>query len=368
MNDDAVSAQHPFGIFINYRREDAAGHAGRMYDILAERFGKDRLFMDVDTIDPGEDFGEAIDRAVGSSRVLIVLIGRRWSSVTDLNGRRRLDNPDDFVRLEIEAALQKDVKVIPVLVQKAEMPGSDELPKPLSPLARRHAIEVSDERFHYDTRRLIRRIEELERTLRQTGPETHDGQAAKPARRRMRRIMIPLAVLAVVLVGAAVTVLELSSDDLLMPAAVTASSTDQPGVDTCGTPVPFDASRVSDGDPVTAWRTPGNGRGERIQLAFAEPVRITRVGLIPGYAKVDPCNGMDRFHQNRIVERVRYVFSGGSSVEQELEPIRELQFVEVDVVTDVVTVRILETRPPGGGEDFNNTVISEIEVYGDPSP
>jgi hypothetical protein len=147
-------------IFLSYRRDDTAGHAGRLRDSLAERFGPGRVFMDLESIGAGADFVEVIRDAVGSSRVVIVLIGRRWLSAADKNGDRRLDNPQDFVRLEVETALGRGARVIPVLVQGAEMPTEEALPGPLAKLARRNAIEVSDSRWSFDVDRLADAIEE----------------------------------------------------------------------------------------------------------------------------------------------------------------------------------------------------------------
>ena len=93
------------GIFISYRRDDSSGHAGRLYDHLSAHFGPDKLFMDVDTIEPGMDFVEVIEQAVGSCEVLIEVIGNEWLDAIDDAGRRRLDKPEDYVRLEIKAAL-----------------------------------------------------------------------------------------------------------------------------------------------------------------------------------------------------------------------------------------------------------------------
>jgi formylglycine-generating enzyme required for sulfatase activity len=148
-------------IFVSYRRDDSAGYAGRLYDRLSQRFGRDRIFMDIDTIEPGLDFVEVIERAVGSCDVLIALIGRQWVTITDAVGRRRLDNPEDFVRLEIAAALDRNIRVIPVLVRGATMPRSMDLPDALEKLARRHALEISDTRFHYDVDRLIETLEKV---------------------------------------------------------------------------------------------------------------------------------------------------------------------------------------------------------------
>jgi len=104
------------GIFISYRREDTAGHAGRLFDRLTQHFGKGRIFMDVSDIEPGTDFVEAIDKAVGSCDILIVVIGREWLTCADPGGHRRLDDPNDFIRLEAATALKRNIRVIPVLV------------------------------------------------------------------------------------------------------------------------------------------------------------------------------------------------------------------------------------------------------------
>jgi hypothetical protein len=114
----------------------------------------------LESIGIGDDFVETLEKAVDSSGVLVVVIGRQWLSASDKQGKRRLDNPQDFVRLEVESALKRGVKVIPALVQDAEMPGEDALPAPLAKLARRNAIEISDSRWVFDVERLIDAIEE----------------------------------------------------------------------------------------------------------------------------------------------------------------------------------------------------------------
>jgi hypothetical protein len=149
-------------IFISYRREESAYPAGWLYDRLADRFGGGQVFKDVDSIELGDDFVEVITRAVESCDVLLALIGEEWLTITDEHGRRRLDNPDDFVRLEIEAALARQVRVIPILVDGARMPRPDELPDSLARLVRRQALELSPSRFDFDTSRLFR---VLDRTL-----------------------------------------------------------------------------------------------------------------------------------------------------------------------------------------------------------
>ena len=141
-------------IFLSYRRDDSGGYAGRLYDRLSQHFGHDNLFMDVDTIVLSLDFVEAIQDAVGSCDVLLAVIGRQWLTSTDHQGQRRLDNPEDFVHLEILTALERRIPVIPVLVDGASMPRPTELPNGVQPLARRQALVVGD-RFHPDVDRLI---------------------------------------------------------------------------------------------------------------------------------------------------------------------------------------------------------------------
>lgn len=146
-------------IFISYRREDSSGFAGRLYDRLANHFGRERIFMDVDTIQPGLDFVSAIESAVSKSEVQIVIIGSDWLNATDAAGNRRLDNPEDFIRIEIAAALKQNARVIPVLVERTTMPLFSDLPDDLKPLTRRHAIEISHTRFSSDVQRLIQTLE-----------------------------------------------------------------------------------------------------------------------------------------------------------------------------------------------------------------
>ena len=126
------SARSVAKLFINYRREDTAPHAGRLYDRLVDHFGREHVFMDIDHIEPGEDFVEAINRKVGGCDVAIIMIGPEWLTVRDAAGQRRLDDSEDFVRMEIVAALQRNIRVIPILVGSARMPakaGSSRRPR-----------------------------------------------------------------------------------------------------------------------------------------------------------------------------------------------------------------------------------------------
>lgn len=170
------------GVFISYRRLDSQSAAGRLADHLKERLPQVPLFRDVETIEPGVDFVEAINRALQSCGVLLAVIGPRWLTLTGANGRRRLDDPNDYTRLEIVTALQRnDVRVIPVLVEGAEMPASHDLPEDLQPLCRRNALELTDKRWVYD-------VTQLEETLKKAlglvepapTPKPHPGPAPQP--------------------------------------------------------------------------------------------------------------------------------------------------------------------------------------------
>jgi len=145
-------------IFLSYRRQDSKGVAGRIFDRLRAHFGSDAVFMDIDSIPFGEDFREHIEAAVGKCDVVLAVIGTKWTGKT--KDHRRLDDPTDFVRIELESALQPNLPVIPILIDHARMPGEADLPPSLARLAFRNAIEVDQGRdFHPHVDRLIRGIE-----------------------------------------------------------------------------------------------------------------------------------------------------------------------------------------------------------------
>ena len=147
------------GIFICYRRDDARYTAGWLYDRLSDRFGDSRVFMDIESILPGDDFSQAIVAAVRVCKVLLAIIGGQW--LADSDGRNRLWNPEDFVRLELEAALAYNLRVIPVLIEDAEMPLATDLPPSLAELVRRQAFELSARRTGSDIARLVRKLDSL---------------------------------------------------------------------------------------------------------------------------------------------------------------------------------------------------------------
>jgi TIR domain-containing protein len=149
-------------IFISYRRTDSADITGRMFDRLTRRFARDALFKDVDSIPLGIDFRKSISDAVQSCDVVLAVIGRNWLYAKDNQGNHRLSDPDDFVRIELEAGLARDIPVIPVLVGGADMPAMEALPHSLQPLVYRNAISVRpDPDFNADIRRLITALAEI---------------------------------------------------------------------------------------------------------------------------------------------------------------------------------------------------------------
>lgn len=144
------------GIFISYRREDSAGWTGRLAEHLRERLGEQSIFMDLDGITPGVDFTVALHNALTSCDVLLAVIGPEWLTVRDESGKMRLDDPDDWVRMEIATALKRNIRVIPVLVGGAEVPTKDQLPDDLDPLAHRQAYELTDRRWNFDLEELMK--------------------------------------------------------------------------------------------------------------------------------------------------------------------------------------------------------------------
>jgi tetratricopeptide (TPR) repeat protein len=153
-------------IFISYRREESRWSARSLYDRLSASFGPKQIFMDIDAIALGEDFIKAIERTVSECDVLIAVIGASWLTSKDDQGDRRLNNPEDFVRMEVATALSRDIRVIPVLVDGALMPRPTELPDDLKPLVRRNALRISDTSFDGDCQRLVAAIKQVLETER----------------------------------------------------------------------------------------------------------------------------------------------------------------------------------------------------------
>jgi hypothetical protein len=201
-------------VFVNYRRQDTAGHAGRLYDRLTKEFGEKNVFIDVDAIDVGSDFVDRINESVTSCDAVVAVIGDEWLE-HGATGNRRIDNPADFVRAEIRSALEAGVSIIPVLVSGAEMPGADDLPEDIRPLARRNGLVVDDGRWNHDVGKLVAAIRRIEAERRRQGsPRSRRGastanrepRAARQVRSFGRRegLLIAAAGVAAVVVGIAV--------------------------------------------------------------------------------------------------------------------------------------------------------------------
>ncbi|CAN5800816.1 MAG: toll/interleukin-1 receptor domain-containing protein [Gemmatimonadetes bacterium] len=192
-------------IFISYRREDAEGQAGRLFHDLVANFGDGSVFMDVAGIEPGRDFRRAIDEQVATCGVLLALIGTNWLDANDGSGRRRLDDPMDFVRLETASALKRDIPVIPVLVRGASMPRVEVLPEDLKELAFRNAVELTHARWDSDVQVLVKALRpHVQAKTEPTGLHPPSAQSEpSPTRTGPSRIIIAVlgSVLVLALVG-----------------------------------------------------------------------------------------------------------------------------------------------------------------------
>jgi len=162
-------------IFVSYRRTDAPGHAGRLYDRLVDRFGEANVFKDVDSTEPGADFVEVIRDTVGKCDALLAVIGRDWLGPGE-PGSRRLDDPQDWVRVEIGDALHRKIRVVPVLVEGASMPSPTDLPDELGALARRQAFELTEASWNAQVAQLIDR---LDSAAGRTARVNFDGRAGE---------------------------------------------------------------------------------------------------------------------------------------------------------------------------------------------
>jgi len=173
-------------IFLNYRRGDDPGSTGRLYDRLEGEFEPGQLFMDVEGhIRGGDDFVDVLKAHVAQCDILLAVIGPRWLDINDEYGRRRLDSPEDWVRIEIASALESGKRVIPVLIGDARIPRADDLPDALKPLARRQIIRITLERFKTDTQGLVSQIKlalaELERTRSAAAAAAREAARPEPA-------------------------------------------------------------------------------------------------------------------------------------------------------------------------------------------
>lgn len=143
-------------IFISYRVNDTSGETGRLVDSLKQYFFEEQIFVDIDKIEPGVDFTEAIAKSLEACDVMLAIIGPNWQGINSTGNTSRINDPNDWVRLEISTALKRNIRVVPVLVDGAELPAASQLPDDLQPLIRRQAYEISNKRWKYDTEQLIR--------------------------------------------------------------------------------------------------------------------------------------------------------------------------------------------------------------------
>ena len=216
MDDEAL-----LRVFMSYRRDDAAGHAGRLYDSLISRHDVADVFMDVGNIEPGLDFTEAIAQAIETTDVMLVLIGPRWVTAAQ-NGHRRLDDPDDHVVAEIAAALGRDIRVIPVLLENAAMPSSDVLPERIRALANRNAIDLSTVSWSRD-------VDSLVAVLHSITPSGADAAPpASEARFMTTQKRVVLASIGVLILGGAVVAMIYDSNDTTSQVTTSAVTTITP--------------------------------------------------------------------------------------------------------------------------------------------
>jgi AAA+ superfamily predicted ATPase len=149
-------------VFISYRRDDSSGHAGRVHDRLEREFGRNLLFMDVDAIPLGTNFVKVLSEEVAKCDVLLAIIGPGWLDASDSNGNRRLEDPQDFVRIEIATALKRGIPLVPILLEGTRPPKPDQLPADLKELALRNGLDVRHVSFHADMDKLIRALRSME--------------------------------------------------------------------------------------------------------------------------------------------------------------------------------------------------------------
>ena len=149
------------GIFVSYRRDDSRHAAGRLAGDLAGHFGRDSIFRDIEGIEPGVEFPVALEKALANCVVMVVLIGPQWLAIKNAKGQRRLEQPGDWIRLEIATALERGVRVVPVMVEDTPLPEAEALPADLRPLLQRQTLQLSDLRWDADLARLVQTLAKI---------------------------------------------------------------------------------------------------------------------------------------------------------------------------------------------------------------
>jgi hypothetical protein len=284
-------------IFINYRRGDEPGFTQALLGRLEQAFPAERLFIDVDNIPPGEDFVRMLESQVAQCDAMLTVIGNNWLDAIDERGGRRLDDPNDFVRIEIESALKLGKRVIPVLVHQARMPHPDELPEAIRPLSQRNAVRLTHERFRADVQGLIKALQGAieDVALRRpstVGPSDH---AAKPLKRppSSHRALTAFGVLGVVLIGAAG--IWLAYPKLMSPSYETASVQPAPVPPTSAPPA---AAQLPPPPPTPvqlglAQPAPAQDQAPAAPAALVQPAPSVAAPAAPAAAATPPEPGLE---------------------------------------------------------------------------
>lgn len=278
-------------IFICYRRGDTAGHAGRLFDHLSSHFGEGSVFRDVDAIGAGADFVEVIQEAIDGCGAFLLLIGRRWLEGGGEMDSRRLGDPEDYVHLELATALEKEVRVIPVLIGGAAMPGPAELPESLEAIHRLNAVELRDARWDSDVGELVDALERL-------GLEP----AAVATRHAPWRLRIVGALLAVVALGTGVFVWRALRPRPVEPAATRAEQTGPPAEVAPAEPeaeVPAETTLTAGAGEPTATDEPRERTSKKTDPPIEESPRPTPppqsswpAGTRSGEPRINPKDGL----------------------------------------------------------------------------
>jgi hypothetical protein len=334
-------------IFIGYRREDGAGWAGRLHADLQARLGRNsQIFMDVDGIPPGEDFRTYIDHAIVQCDAFVAMIGPDWLDARDEQGRRRLDDPHDFVRLEIAAALNRDIRVIPVLVGGARLPTAEELPEPLGRLVNRHAVSLDNETWELGVSKIVGSfVEPTDPQLPRLtlSPTRYDSRRrpVPPARPyRIIGIVLILVVVLVLVASLGATVLGRSLNQSSAPVATPAPTPSQPNATSTSAPATTSA-------PETTTPPPSETTGPPAPPPPTPPSRVVE-------AYYDAINARDY--------RAAWALVGGSRFGQTYDEFAA-GFADTahDALTitgvdgDTVTVKLVATYSDGSTHTYRGT-------------
>ena len=279
-------------IFISYRRDDTEGEAGRLFDDLVRTFGDDSVFMDVAGINPGIDFRKAIDDNVATCGVLLAMIGPGWATIANSAGQRRLEDANDFVRLEIASALARNIAVIPVLVHDAKMPHPDQLPDNLKDLAYRNSVEITHARWNSDVQLLTKALGQYVSSASSTNkepvhatvavqlpPPSALAEQAAPAKASKTPLIAGVSVAAVILIAVVAFFAFRASGN--RGAAATPAT--QPAAHSGASPAKLTAaSSSSSGNPVAGTWTNPHRAAAMDWPSWISPVRAIRFLFMPG--------------------------------------------------------------------------------------